>query len=87
MLGFRAGTGSRRLLRLVPVCAVLVLGVGVAAALGEENPQPIDFHHRNLVDAPAPVAGAVFGTAPSVKTGTAICTTATSTAANVSTDC
>jgi hypothetical protein len=35
----------------------------------------------------APVAGAVFGSGPAVKTGTAICTTPTQTAANANTDC
>jgi hypothetical protein len=71
---------------------VLVAGVGPvfgaagAGGDGEDNPQPVDFSH-NVRDAAAPVAGAVFGTGPAVKTGTAICTTATSTAANVNTDC
>ena len=75
------------MLWLVLAAAALALGVGVAAALAEEEiPQPVDFAH-NVVDAPAPVAGAVFGSGPSVKTGTAICTTTTSTAANVNTDC
>jgi len=65
----------------------LVLGGAGTAAQGEEDiPQPVDFAH-NVTDAPAPVAGAVFGTSPSVKTGTAICTTGTSNAANVNTDC
>jgi hypothetical protein len=72
---------------MVVVCAVLVLG-GVAA-FAEESLQPVDFtHSHNVVDAPAPVAGAVFGAGPKVKTGTAICTTMLSTAAeNVNTDC
>jgi len=55
-------------------------------AYADDNVQPVDFTH-NTVDAPAPVAGAVFGTAPAVKTGTAICTTATQLTANVNTDC
>jgi hypothetical protein len=48
--------------------------------------QPVDFTH-NAVDAPAPVAGAVFGTGPAVTTGTALCTTATQATANANTDC
>jgi hypothetical protein len=64
----------------------LALGFGTAVASAEEVPQPVDFVH-NVVDAPAPVPGAVFGTGPAVKTGHAICTTDTSTAANVNTDC
>lgn len=73
------------LLRVSALAGVLVLiaGVGLASA---DDPQPVDFTH-NAVDAPAPVAGAVFGNAPAVKTGNAICTTATSNAANVNTDC
>ena len=68
----------------VVVFAFAVLGTAVAAA--GEDPQPVEFTH-NVFDAPAPVAGAVFGTGPAVKTGSAICTTATSLAANVNTDC
>lgn len=64
--------------------AFAILGTAIAAA--DEDPQPVDFTH-NVFDAPAPVAGAVFGTGPAVKTGTAICSTATSNAANVNTDC
>jgi len=64
--------------------AFVVLGTAVAAA--DDDPQPVDFTH-NVGDAPAPVAGAVFGTGPAVKTGTAICSTTTSTDANVNTDC
>ena len=45
-----------------------------------------NFTH-NVNDAPAPVSGAVYGTAPAVKTGTAICTTATQLTPNVNTDC
>jgi hypothetical protein len=64
--------------------AFAILGTAIAAADGD--PQPIDFTH-NVFDAPAPVAGAVFGTGPAVKTGTAICSTTTSSDANVNTDC
>jgi hypothetical protein len=68
------------------IAAACILGVGVAVALADDDPQPVDFTH-NAFNAPAPVAGAVFGTGPAVKTGTAICTTPTLTAANVNTDC
>jgi hypothetical protein len=69
----------------VAVTAVFILGAGLALADdGGDNIQPIDFSH-NGVD--APVAGAVYGTQGSVKPGKAICTTTTSTAANVNTDC
>jgi hypothetical protein len=74
------------LLRVTAFAATLTLIGGIGLATAEEDPQPVDFTH-NGVDAPAPVAGAVFGTGPAQKTGTAICTTATSTAANVNTDC
>jgi hypothetical protein len=53
---------------------------------GDEHPQPIDFTH-NIRDSAAPVAGAVFGSGPTVKTGTAICTTPTQNGANANTDC
>jgi hypothetical protein len=64
------------------------LAVGAAAARGDEGEglQPIEFVH-NVNDAPAPVTGAVFGTAAPTETGTAICTTPTQTTANVNTDC
>jgi hypothetical protein len=73
-----------RFMILFPMAAV-ALGQTLAVA-ATDNPQPLDFTH-NVVNAPAPVPDAVFGTAPAVKTGTAICTTATATAANVNTDC
>ena len=79
-----------RLFRRLPATAVVVsvvaLGVGAAVAWSDDNPQPVDFTH-NVAGAPAPVPGAVWGSGPNVKTGTAICATATQTAANVNTDC
>jgi len=69
--------------------AILVLvlgGSGVLAGDDGDLTQPIDFSH-NGVDAPAPVTSAVFGTDGSLKPGQVICTTATSNAANVNTDC
>jgi hypothetical protein len=68
------------------VTPILALAFGAMTAAGDTDPQPVDFTH-NVVDAPAPVTSAVFGNAPAVKTGTAICTTATQATANVNTDC
>jgi hypothetical protein len=73
-------------LALLFVAAACILGAGAVAAFADDNVQPVDFTH-NAFDAPAPVAGAVFGTGPAVKTGSAICTTATQLTANVNTDC
>ena len=89
------GTEGRTLWRgrglfVVLVLAAAALTFGLTAAVADEGEgeivQPVDFSHT-VLDAPAPVTNAVFGTAPAVKTGTAICTTATSNAANVNTDC
>ena len=66
--------------------AALALTVGLASVLGEERNLPVDFTH-NVMDAPAPVAGAVFGTGPALHAGDRICTTVTQTTANVDTDC
>lgn len=66
--------------------AAFVLGASAIPAAGDDNPQPVDFGH-NAVDAPAPVAGAVFGTGPATRPGHAICTTPTQTTPNVNTDC
>ncbi|HZD86913.1 MAG TPA: sialidase family protein [Gaiellaceae bacterium] len=74
-----------RLLSLVGVLALVAFAF-TAVASADENPQPIDFVH-NVVDAPAPVTGTEWSNGPKVKTGQAICTTATTTAANVNTDC
>ena len=77
---------TRRFTAVITLTAALALVVGVVAASGDNDPQPVDFTH-NAFDAPAPVTGSVFGTGPAVKTGTAICTTATQLTANVNTDC
>src|SRR5262249_23299761 len=78
----------RRMLVVAAVGSLFTLALGVTAAIGEDggDPQPVNFTH-NVVDAPAPVTSAVFGTGPKTKPGTAICTTTTSPAANVNTDC
>ena len=77
------GTNTRRRRRagafIVAVGAV-ALAVGVTTALADDEGQPVDFTH-NVLDAPAPVTQAVFGTSPSAKAGEAICTTATQTGA------
>jgi hypothetical protein len=79
---------SRRSARLPLLVAVVALAASAAAAIAsaDDNPTPIDFTH-NAFNAPSPVPGVVWGQGPDVKTGTAICSTATSTAANVNTDC
>ena len=66
--------------------AALLAVVFVATAVGDGDPQPVDFAH-NVTNAPAPVAGAVFGNGPAVKTGSPICTTPTQATPNVNTDC
>jgi len=69
--------------------ASLALALGAGGVLAEDGGdvvQPIDFIH-NVVSAPAPVTGTVWSNGPKTRTGTAICTTPTSTAANVVTDC
>jgi hypothetical protein len=84
--------GLSRLPRHVAIVAAVVaavpfLGVGAASADDGDLLHPVDFSH-NVLDAPAPVPDAVFGSPPgTTKVGTAICTTVTSSAANVDTDC
>ena len=69
----------------IAAAAVFVVGAGLSLAEdGGEGDQPVDFTHNVVA---APVAGAVFGTQGTVKPGKAICTTTTSSAANVNTDC
>jgi hypothetical protein len=84
-MGSGRGRPTRRAVASVLAgCALLFVAASVALADG--NPQPVDFVH-NVTSAPAPVAGAVFGTGSAAKIGTALCTTKTSNAANVNTDC
>jgi len=69
------------------MAAIAAIAVGQTLAVAaDDSPQPIDFAH-NVTGAPAPVDGAVFGTAPSVKTGTALCTTAVQPGVNANTEC
>src|SRR4051794_26811433 len=65
---------------------VIAFGAFALVARGDDGPQPVDFTH-NAINAPAPVPSAVFGSGPAVKTGTAICTTATQSGPNANTDC
>jgi hypothetical protein len=70
---------------ILAVVGAIAVGQTLAVA-ADINPQPIDNSH-NAFNAPAPDTSAQFGSAPKVKTGTAFCTTATSTDVNVNTDC
>src|SRR4029077_20339886 len=73
-------------LKLLLLAVVGAIAVGQTLAVAaDNNPQPVDFTH-NVMNAPAPVDGASFGTGPAVQTGTAICTTA-SQIGNANTDC
>jgi hypothetical protein len=76
----------RKLGLLLGLALVAFAILGAAIATAGDDPQPIDFTH-NGVDAPAPIATAVWGSGPTVKIGTPFCSTATSAAANVNTDC
>ncbi len=78
----------RRLFITVPVAAAAaaLAFVQPLGGLADINPQPVD-NTRNVLNAPAPDGAAQFGTGPTVKTGTAFCAGAPSTAANVNTDC
>ena len=89
-LGRMIGTSRllRRYLAAVLVAAgFLGLSAGLATVLrAQDASQPVPFTH-NVLSAPAPVAGAVFGTGTTFHPGDRICTTATQTTANVDTDC
>jgi hypothetical protein len=79
----------RHLGGLLVGAAALSLAFGAGAVLAEDGgdiTQPIDFLH-NVTQAPAPVSGVEWANGPKDQVGRAICTTATSTAANVRADC
>jgi len=78
--------GRTRWLSVVAGAAAVVLAQSFSVA-ADTNPQPVNFTH-NVNDAPAPVPNTAFDmpTTPAAA-GVAICSTATSSAANVSTDC
>jgi hypothetical protein len=86
MLRLKGLAGGRRRHRGLLGALTVTLAVGVPVAIADVNPQPVDFTH-NAVGAPAPVSGAVLGSASAETPGSAICTTPTSSAANVNTDC
>ncbi len=67
--------------------AALSLALGAGGVVADDDlTQPIEFTHT-VNDAPAPVTGTVWSNGPKVQVGHAICTTTTSTAANVRADC
>ncbi|HEX5239836.1 MAG TPA: sialidase family protein [Candidatus Limnocylindrales bacterium] len=76
----------RRLATALAAAGLLVGMTGGLALADDDQIQPVAFSH-NVMDAPAPVNSAVFGTDGSLKPGQLICTGPTSTAANVNTDC
>ena len=80
----------RRFLAMIASGGLLVLAMGaggpVLAGDGGDSNQPIDFTH-NVMDAPAPVNSAVFGTDGSLKPGQKLCTTPAQNGANANTDC
>ena len=82
------GVLQRRLAVLIVGGAAVGLSAGLATVTGQngEFNQPVDFSHT-VVDAPAPVAGAVFGSGSALHPGDRICTTVFQTTANVDTDC
>ena len=86
----RASRQSRRprhaVFLLLVSGAALAASVGLVSVTGQEADQPVDFTH-NVRDAPAPVAGAVFGSGTPFKPGDRICSTPTQTTANVDTGC
>jgi hypothetical protein len=69
---------------------MLAAGVaGVGPAFGEDEGEiirPVEIDH-NVLDAPAPVAGAVFGSGPALRPGDRICTTSAQPGTNINTDC
>ena len=66
------------------------LSVGLVTVLTQEEEggedRPVEITH-NVLDADAPIAGAVFGSGTPVKPGVVICSTPTQNTANVDTDC
>src|SRR5262245_7126908 len=76
----------------IAACAAtvtLALAVGLATVLAQDEDErtlPIEPTH-SVLDAPAPVPNAVFGSGPAVHPGDRICTTPTQFTPNVDTDC
>ena len=77
-------------MRLRPLLLFSLAGValvaGQSAAAADTTPQAVDATH-NVMSAPSPEGSAQFGTGPAPKPGVPFCTTQTSSAANVNTDC
>ena len=80
-----SNTFRRVVTALLAAVAALAFGAGLTTIVGQET-QPVDFSH-NVLDAPAPVAGSVFGSGPALHPGDLICTTPFQTSVNVDTDC
>jgi hypothetical protein len=83
-----AKRAHRRFLAMVATGGLIVLAMGAGSPVlgdGGDNVQPIDFVH-NVMDAPAPVNSAVFGTDGSLKPGQKLCT-GPAQGANANTDC
>ena len=72
----------------IGIAAVAIGLFGAGGAFAGDDPQPIAFTH-NVIDAPAPVNSAVFGTDGSLKPGQKLCQTSTQAnlSLNVNTDC
>ena len=71
------------------ITAAFALSAASSIVIGQEEEggdRPVDITH-NVNNAPAPIAGAVFGSGTPVKPGQVICTTPTQNTANVDTDC
>src|SRR5437870_4891681 len=81
-----SSTQYRRLVIALAAAVVLAFGVGAATSYGDQENQPIDFTH-NVIDAPAPVPGGVFGSGPALRPGQRICSTRPQSGANADTDC
>jgi hypothetical protein len=68
----------------------LALAAGLTTVLGGQDEDgrnlPIEYTH-SVLDAPAPVPNAVFGSGPALRPGDRICTTATQLTPNVDTGC
>ena len=75
---------------VLAVVIAFALSAGLASVLGQEEDEggdrPVEITH-NVLDADAPIAGAVFGSGTPVKPGQVICTTPTQNTPNVDTDC
>jgi hypothetical protein len=86
----RVSHASRHTLAAFLVAGLVVpLTAGVTNLYAQEEGErtfPYDITH-SVRDAPAPIAGAVFGTPTALHPGDRICTTPTQTTANVDTDC